>query len=185
MLDQKINFCCKFAIKTLRSTVANTDIRSLKSLHTFLKKCLYHVLVKFKQNRMVQTTQNVDVEFSFFFFFFFKLGFFITILTKSWHHFGRCFCSWNYCLMLNCQFKGNHFLVFQNLWHADTCNQVKSYNKHGRPNQSRQELAVALNLISCKMQHFKSLILFFTGHHRKDKLGIYTQGSFSGNHFVK
>ena len=50
-------FCSKFAVKLVlklvRATVANADIGSLKFLHTFLTKCLYHILVKFEQNRMV------------------------------------------------------------------------------------------------------------------------------------
>ena len=53
----KSNFA-KFAIKLFPATVANADIGSLKSLRTFLKKCLYHMLLKFEQNRMVETTQN-------------------------------------------------------------------------------------------------------------------------------
>ena len=43
MPNRKINVCSEFAIK-------NTDIGSLKFLHTFLKKCLHHMLVKFEQN---------------------------------------------------------------------------------------------------------------------------------------
>ena len=39
----------------------HADIGSLKSLHTFLEICLYLMQVKFKQNPMVQTTQNVDL----------------------------------------------------------------------------------------------------------------------------
>ena len=50
MPDRKINFCSKFAIKTPPDTIANADIGSLKSLHTFLKTCLYHMLMKFEQN---------------------------------------------------------------------------------------------------------------------------------------
>ena len=37
-------------------TIADTDIESLKSLRTLFDKCLDHMLlVKFEQNRMVQT----------------------------------------------------------------------------------------------------------------------------------
>ena len=43
------------------ATVANADIRSLKSLHTFLKEYLYHMEVKFKQSRMVQTARNFEL----------------------------------------------------------------------------------------------------------------------------
>ena len=37
---------------------ADADIGSIKSLHTLFDKYLDHMLVKFEQNRMVQTTQN-------------------------------------------------------------------------------------------------------------------------------
>ena len=33
------------------------DIGSLKFYHTFLKKCLYHMLVKFEQNRMAKVDE--------------------------------------------------------------------------------------------------------------------------------
>ena len=37
-------------------------IGSLKSLHTFLQQQLYHMLVKFKQNRIVdRTTRNFEL----------------------------------------------------------------------------------------------------------------------------
>ena len=36
--------------------------------------------------------------------------------------------------------------IVQKLRHSDTCNQVKSCTKHGRPDQSQQELTVALIL---------------------------------------
>ena len=39
MSDRKINFCSKFGIKILPCYRPNTDIGSLKSLHTFLKGC--------------------------------------------------------------------------------------------------------------------------------------------------
>ena len=48
-------------LKLFPATVANADIRSPKSLHTFLKECLYHMLLKFEQNRMVQTTRNFEL----------------------------------------------------------------------------------------------------------------------------
>ena len=44
-------FAVNLTLKLLRVTVAGADIGSLKSLHTFLKKYLYHMLVKFEQNR--------------------------------------------------------------------------------------------------------------------------------------
>ena len=36
-------------------TIADTDIGSLKSLHTLFDKYLGHMLVKFEQSRMVRT----------------------------------------------------------------------------------------------------------------------------------
>ena len=56
-------FAVNLPLKLFPATVANADIGSLKSLHTFLKTCLYHMLVKFEQNRMVKTrpTQNFEL----------------------------------------------------------------------------------------------------------------------------
>ena len=56
-------FAVYLPLKLFPATVANADIGSLKSLHTFLKTCLSHMLhvVKFVQNRMVQTTQNFEL----------------------------------------------------------------------------------------------------------------------------
>ena len=39
--------------------IADADIGSLKSLHTWFDKYLDHMLVKFEPNRMVRTMQNV------------------------------------------------------------------------------------------------------------------------------
>ena len=41
-------------------TIADADIGGQKSLHTF-DKYLNHMLVKFEQNRMVQTIQNFEL----------------------------------------------------------------------------------------------------------------------------
>ena len=71
-------------LKLFPATVANADIRSLKSLHTFLKECLYHMLVKFKQNRMVQTTRNFELLRQ-------KTGFFKTIFDKALAPFWKTF----------------------------------------------------------------------------------------------
>ena len=51
-------FAVNLSFKLFSTTNANGDIGSQKSLHTFLKKCLYHMLLKFEQNDMVQTTRN-------------------------------------------------------------------------------------------------------------------------------
>ena len=48
-------------MKFFPATVANADIGSLKSLHTFLKNCLFHIPVKIEQSRMVETTQNFEL----------------------------------------------------------------------------------------------------------------------------
>ena len=60
MSDQKIS-AVNLLLKLFRATVANASIGSLKSLHIFLTKRLYHMLVKFEQNRMVQTTRNFEL----------------------------------------------------------------------------------------------------------------------------
>ena len=54
-------FAVNLPLKLFSATVANAGIGSLKSLHAFLKKCLYHMPVKFEQNCMVQTTQNFEL----------------------------------------------------------------------------------------------------------------------------
>ena len=54
-------FAVNVPFKLFRAAVASADIESLKSLHTFLKKCLYHMPVKFEQNPMVQTTRKIEL----------------------------------------------------------------------------------------------------------------------------
>ena len=56
---RKSFFAVNLPLKLFRAIVANADIGSLKYLHTFHKKCLYQMLVKFERNCMVQTTLNV------------------------------------------------------------------------------------------------------------------------------
>ena len=58
---RKSIFALNLSFKLFRRIVANADIGSLKSLHTYLNKCLYHMLVKFEQNHMVQTTRNFEL----------------------------------------------------------------------------------------------------------------------------
>ena len=74
-------------LKPFPATVANADIKSLNALHTFLKECLYHMLVKFEQNFLLFDK---------------KPGFLKPFLTKRWRHFGRRFYTLNNCFMLNC-----------------------------------------------------------------------------------
>ena len=57
----KLIFAVNLPLNSFHATVANADIESLKSLNTFLTKCLYHMLVKFEQNRMVQATQYFEL----------------------------------------------------------------------------------------------------------------------------
>ena len=42
-------------------TIADADIKSLKSLHTLFDKFLNHMLVKFKQYCIVRTIQNFEL----------------------------------------------------------------------------------------------------------------------------
>ena len=44
-----------FSDQAFYATIADADIGNLKSLHTLFDKYLNHMLVKFKQNRMVGT----------------------------------------------------------------------------------------------------------------------------------
>ena len=66
-------FLVNLPLKFFPVTVANG---SLKSLHTFLKNCFYHMLVKFEQNRMVQTTRNFELLDK-------KTGYFKTVFGKA------------------------------------------------------------------------------------------------------
>ena len=58
---RKSIFAVNLPLKLFRATVANADTGSLKSPPAFLKRCLNRMLVKFKQNRMVQTTRNFEL----------------------------------------------------------------------------------------------------------------------------
>ena len=81
--------------------ITNAEKGSLKFLRTLFDRYLDHMLVKFKQNRMIQSIQN------------FKLfgKKWLIILRKRWRHFGRWFCDLNNNLMLNV--KDNRLLLFQ------------------------------------------------------------------------
>ena len=68
-------FAANLPLKLFRASVANTDIESLKSLQTSLLECLYHMLVKFVPNCMVQTTRNFEL--------FDKKAFFKIIFNKA------------------------------------------------------------------------------------------------------
>ena len=54
-------FAINLPFKLFPATVANADIESLKSLHTLFDKYLDHMLVKFEQNCMIQTTRNFEL----------------------------------------------------------------------------------------------------------------------------
>ena len=85
-----MNFWSTFAVKTLSCyrSVANADIGSLKSLHTFFKKCLYHMQVKYEQNCTSKLTIKLHEILRFFFFFFNERQcvFLNIFLTKRWRH---------------------------------------------------------------------------------------------------
>ena len=68
-------FAVNLPLKLFPATVANADIGSLKSLHTLFNKYLDHMLVKFEQNCMVQTTRNLELFDK-------KMGFLKPLLTK-------------------------------------------------------------------------------------------------------
>ena len=69
-------FVVNLPLKLFPATVANADIGSLKSLHTLFDKYLDHMLVKFEQNPMVQTTWNFELFDK-------KPGFLKTIFDKA------------------------------------------------------------------------------------------------------
>ena len=51
--------------------------------------------------------------------------------------------------------------MFQKLRHSDTCNQVKSCTKHGRPNQSQRKLNVALKAdCTIQLMFFHNTLIF-------------------------
>ena len=85
-------FCSKFAVKTFPCSVANADIGSLcLSIHSFKNVC-YHMLVKFEQNRMVETTRTFEL-----------LTKNRVFLNQFWQSADAIlkdvfFCTWNNCL---------------------------------------------------------------------------------------
>ena len=60
--DRKLIFGVNLPLKHFPATATNAVIRSPKSLHAFLKECLYHMLVKFEKkivwSSMVQIARN-------------------------------------------------------------------------------------------------------------------------------
>ena len=58
---EKSIFAVNLPLKLFRAAIANADIGSLKSLHTLFDNYLDHMLVKFEQNRMVETTRNFEL----------------------------------------------------------------------------------------------------------------------------
>ena len=60
-LKGKSIFAVNLPLKLSPATVINADIESLKSLYTLFGKYLDHMLVKFEQNFMVQTTRNFEL----------------------------------------------------------------------------------------------------------------------------
>ena len=102
-------------------------------------KYLDHMLVKFEQNRMVRTIQNLvlfDKNKK-------SLTIFDKVLTPFWKTF-----LWLKQLF-DAKILIQRLLSFSvpKLRHSHTCNQVKSGTKHGRPDQSQRKLTVALKRI--------------------------------------
>ena len=95
--------------------------------------------VKFEQNRMGQTSGNFEL---------------FDKKTVFYNHFKQRVDAILedvsedeiFFLMLNYQLKDYHLSALQKLRYFDTCNQVKSCTKHGRPDQSQWELTVALKV---------------------------------------
>ena len=119
-----------------------------KVSNTLYGKYLDHMLVIFEQNRMVRTIRN--------FLLFDKkwLTIFDKVLTPFWKTFlwlKQLFDAKIY------EFNDYYLSVFQKLGHSNTCNQVKSCTKHGRPNQSQRKLTVALQ----KTYSFKSFSRYY------------------------
>ena len=56
--SEKSIFAVNLPLKLFRATVANADLESLKSLQRFLN---FFMLVKFEQNRILQTTRNCEL----------------------------------------------------------------------------------------------------------------------------
>ena len=79
----KALFAVNLSLEVFSSTEANTDIGSVKSLHTFHETCLYHMLVQFELNRVVQTTQSFEL--------FDKNRVFLTIFDKALTPFSKTF----------------------------------------------------------------------------------------------
>ena len=52
-------FGVNLPLKLFCATVANADIGNLKSLHTFVEKCLYHMLVKL--NKIVNYNEGLSL----------------------------------------------------------------------------------------------------------------------------
>ena len=76
-------FAVNLPVQLFPATVANADIRSLKSLHTLCDKYLDHMLVEFEQNFTVQHIRNFE--------FFDKKPFFKTIFDKVLTPFWKTF----------------------------------------------------------------------------------------------
>ena len=86
-------FAINLELKLFRATVANAKIGSLESLPTLFDTSLYHMLVKFEQNRMSKYTK--------FGAFWQKTVVFKTIFGKDLTPYWKTLLSWNNCLMVN------------------------------------------------------------------------------------
>ena len=108
---------CKnwFFDQVFNVNIDHTDNESLNPLHTPFDKYLNHLLMKFEQNTMDRTIQNMgflannELRWSTIFDNFFVI---LRGLPYDWN---------NYCLMLNCY----HLSLFLNLRKSDTSKEVR------------------------------------------------------------
>ena len=82
--SEKSIFAVNLPLKRLPATVANTDIGSLKSLHTLFDKYLDHMLGNFEQSCMVQIIRNLELFDK-------KIWFLKTIFDKALTPFWKTF----------------------------------------------------------------------------------------------
>ena len=61
---EKSTFAANLSLRLFRAIVANSNAKSLKSLHTLFDTYLDYMLAKFEPNRTVKNTQNFDKKAS-------------------------------------------------------------------------------------------------------------------------
>ena len=122
-----------------RKTIADADIGSLKSLHTLFDKYLDHMLVKFEQNCMIRTIQNLVL-------------FDPKMVNNFWQSVDVILedvsltetIVWCWNIDLKTIIYG---ISVPKIVVVRQVNQVKRCTKHGRPDQSQRKLTVGLALM--------------------------------------